>query len=124
MRLPLPIGLIQEVDEVKDIETSIRVNWININSEKLLRVISCMQFEISNYKEQGFRLAFCQMLTKYDGSIYNKNTGFLYKVQEGKDVVVERIITDMKNFDTQLREFVEHCNEFYILHCEPYNKPL
>ena len=122
MRFALPIGLIISRDKDVKNKFDVGINWIDEKDAQILQVLSCMEFEISCYEQQGFRMAFSQKLTPYKGLYFDPSPGFEYYLKKNKDAVIEKIITDMKHFEPQLREFVQHCNLFYHLHCKPYIK--
>ena len=125
LRLALPIGLIQDKEQDSKVNLITRVAWIGGNEDPdLLRVTSCMQFEISAYAEQGFRMCFSQRLTEFSGRTFIKKTGYNYYLTKGQEAVIEKVVSDFEHFEEQLEDFVQTCNEFYMLYCEPFKKSL
>lgn len=101
-----------------------KIDWIDDNDKSILVVINVIQFEISSYAENGYRLALSLELTEYDGSMYDQAVGYDYTTIKGQPAIIEKNIVDINNLKDHLLEFINYCNKFYILHCKPYDEPL
>jgi hypothetical protein len=49
----------------------------------------------------------------------NKNTGFSYKIKTKENVVISRLLVDLKSIEENITQLINEANRFYILYCFP-----
>jgi len=49
----------------------------------------------------------------------SKNPGFSYKIKTKENVVITRLIVDIKNVEDGITQLMNEANRFYILYCFP-----